>query len=101
MIELDGELQITGAEGDAIRLVGEGSRLRAEVGAVTAVRPTLRLASSGVTLARRLAKVLAQRNLTLLVTRSGVPVIELGAQARGGIVERLFGMPRVRLFRRK
>ena len=94
-------LEITGAEGESIALVGEGSRLRAEIGTLSTGRPTLRLASSGLILVRRLAKLLARRNVTLLITRFGVPLIELGAEARGGLAERLFGMSRVRLFRRK
>ncbi len=101
MLELDGKLQITGTEGEAIVLFGEGSRLRAEIGSLSAPRPTLRLARSGAKLVRRLSKVLARRKLTLLVTRSGVPLVELGSEVRGGLAERIFGMSRVRLYRRK
>ncbi len=101
MLEVDGTLQISGTEGESIALVGEGSRLRAEIGSLSAGRRNWRIVGSGFILVRRLAKALARRNLTLLVTRSGVPFIELGAEARGGFAGRLFGMPRVRLFRRK
>lgn len=101
VLELDGKLQITGTEGEAIVLFGEGSRLRAEIGSLSAPRPTLRLARSGAKLVRRLSEVLARRKLTLLVTRSGVPLVELGSEVRGGLAERIFGMSRVRLYRRK
>jgi hypothetical protein len=101
VLELEGLLRITGEKGETIDLTGEGSRLRADIGSLSVRRPTLRLVRSSLVLVRRLARLLTQRKLTLLVTRAGDPLVELGAQARGGVVERLLRMPRVRIFRRK
>jgi len=101
VLEVDGSFELTGSNGESIALIGEGSRIRADIGSLSTGRPTLRLVRSGVIFLRRLAKLLARRNLTLLVTRSGVPLIELGAAARGGFAARLIGLSRVRLYRRK
>lgn len=101
VLEIDGMLQITGTGGESIAVSGEGSRIRADIGSLATGRPTLRLIGSSLVLARRLAKALARRELTLLITRSGTPLIELGSAARGGFLERLLRMPRVRLYRRK
>jgi hypothetical protein len=94
VLELEGLLRITGEKGETIDLTGEGSRLRADIGSLSVRRPTLRLVRSSLVLVRRLARLLTQRKLTLLVTR-GVHAI------CGGVVERLLRMPRVRIFRRK
>ena len=101
MVEFDGLIRITGQGGESIDVTGEGSRLRADVASFSVGRPTLRLVSSSFGLVRRLARVLTRRKLTLLVTRSGEPFVELGAEARGGVAERLLRMPRVRIYRRK
>jgi hypothetical protein len=99
-LEIDGLLHITGEFGERIDLLGEGSRLRAEIGSSRVRRPTLRLLRSSVVFANRLAGVLARQDLTLVVTRRGKPLVELGAGVRGGIAERFLRMPRVRIFRR-
>ena len=100
MLEFEGELQITAQDGGSIDVSASGSRVRAEIGTFSLGRPTLRLVTSSVVLARRLATVLERESITLVITRDGKPVAELGAGVKGGLAARLFRMPRVRMHRR-
>ena len=101
MVEFDGLVRLTGEGGESIDVTGDGSRLRADIGSVSVKRPTLRLVASSFVLVRRLARLLTRRKLTLFVTRSGEPLVELGAETRGGVAEQLLRMPRVRFYLRK
>ena len=51
-------------------------------------------------LARRLARELDARGLTLVVTRNGAALAELGAGVRASPLARLFGLAHVRLPKR-
>ena len=101
MLEIEAALEITTSDGRTIELNAEGSRWRAEIGSLEVRRPTLRLVRSSFTLARRLSRLLAAQNMTLVVTRSGLPLAELGAGISGGPVAKLLGASRVRVYRRK
>ena len=79
-----------------IEVTADGPRVCAEIAALDGVRPTLRMATSGIVLARRLSRVLDRSELTLVITRNGKPLAELGAGVRGGRLARLFGFSRVR-----
>jgi hypothetical protein len=100
VLEIEAALEITSADGATIGLVADGSTWRAEIGSLEIRRPTLRLVRSSFTLVRRLSRILAARHLTLVITRSGRPVAELGAGVAGGLAARLLGASRVRVFRR-
>jgi hypothetical protein len=99
-LNVEGRLDIAGEGGERIDVFAAGSVLRAEVGSYPVRRPTLRLVRSSMVLARRLSIVLEAQGLTLVVTRAGKPLAELGAGVMGGIAARMLRMPRVRLFRR-
>ncbi len=98
-IELEGNLQLE--LGDArVEISAAGARVRAEIGDLEPRPRSLRQAASYVTFARRLSRLLDLRGLTLAITKNGAPFAELGAGVRGGPLERLFGLPRVRAARR-
>lgn len=99
-LELEGDLEFTAENGHRIALSAHGSNVRLELGPVPGQRTTLRLLRSSVTLVRRLSRVLQNRSLTLVITREGEPLIELGTGVTGQAVARLFGMSRVRFYRR-
>jgi hypothetical protein len=99
-----GGLEVTGSvtltvDGRTIEVTGTGTRVRAEIGGLDAGRPSLRLATSGYALARRLSRALDARALTVEITRDGRTVAELGAGVRGGTLARLLGIARVRIVR--
>jgi hypothetical protein len=100
VLEIEAALEITTADGRTIELNAAGSRWRAEIGSLELRRPTLRLVGSSLTLVRRLSRVLAAQNVTLVITRSGRPLAELGAGVSGGPVAKLLGASRVRVYRR-
>ena len=100
-LELAGELVLTAETGRTIALTANGSRVRLEVGDVPKRRTTLRLLRSSLTLARRLSRALHDRSLTLVVTRDGEPLFEIGTGVTGGLLARLLGIACVRLYRPK
>jgi hypothetical protein len=98
-LELTGTLQLS-LDDVTIDVTAFGSRVRVEIGDFEPGRPTLRLVRSTSTLARRLASALDARRLTLVITRHGKPLVELGAGVRGGRLARALGFGRVRVHRR-
>jgi hypothetical protein len=98
-IELSGRVRLT-IDDRTIDVVADGTHLQAEIGDLDVRRPTLRLVRSGFQLARRLARTLDERKLTLDVTSGGRRVVSLGAGVRGPRFGRLFGLERVRMYRR-
>lgn len=98
-VEIVGHLELTLDDSSVIDVTAHGSRVRLEIGDLAPRRPTIRLVRSSATLARRLAKVLHARKLTLSITRNGAPFIELGSGVVGGPIARLFGLSRVRVHR--
>jgi hypothetical protein len=98
-LEIEGSLHVSLDE-RSIEIVAEGSHVRAEIAAFEVRRPSFRLLASSLSLARRLSRSLERRGLTLTVTRDGKPLAELGSGVRGVGVARLFGLSRVRVFRR-
>ncbi len=101
MLEIEAALEITTAEGRTIELSAAGSKWRAEIGSLELRRPTLRLVRSSLSLARRLSRLLATQKMTLVITRSGRPLAELGSGVSGGPVAKLLGASRVRVYLRK
>lgn len=97
-LDFGGSIDIT-LDDRTIAITADGSRVHAEIAAFDGVRPTLRLASSGLVLARGLSRVLDRAELTLVITRNGKTFAELGAGVRGGRIARLFGLSRVRVSR--
>jgi hypothetical protein len=97
-LEVSGFLQVT-IDDRTIDVTAEGSRVRAEIGDMASGRPSLRLAITGFTLVKRLARALDDRALSLLVTRDGRPVLELGSDVRSGTLARIFGVRHVRIVR--
>ena len=100
-VEITGHLEIALEENRVVDVTAHGSRIRAEIGDLARVRPGIRLLGSGALLARRLARVLAARALTLAITRNGEPLVELGDGIRSHPLARLVGLARVRVHRRK
>lgn len=99
-VEITGHLEIALEDRGIVDVTAHGSRIRAEIGDFTLARPGLRLVRSSALLARRLARVLAARALTLAVTRRGEPLVELGAGVEAHPLARLIGWARVRVHRR-
>lgn len=97
-LEVSGFLQVT-VDDRTIDVTADGSRVRAEIGDLASGRPSLRHALSGLTLARRLSRLLDESAITLLVTREGRPIAELGSGVRGGALARFLRVPRVRIVR--
>ena len=97
-IDVVADLRIT-IDDRAIDVTADGSSVRAEIGNLAAGRPTLRFALSGLSLARRVSRALDGAALTVVLTREGRPVAELGANVRGGVLARLLRIPNVRLIR--
>ena len=100
MLELDGTLQITAPDGLRVDVSATGATVRAEIHSLALRRPSLRLVRSSLVLARRVARMLDRQKLTLILTRDGKPLAELGAGVRGGLGARLLGLSRVRFYRR-
>ncbi len=98
VVEVSGALHVTLDE-RTIEVTADGSRVRAEIGDIATGRPSIRLAASSFVLARRLSRSLDRSALTLVITRAGVEVAELGAGVRGGRLARFLGMPNVRVRR--
>jgi hypothetical protein len=95
-LELSGALEVS-LDDRTIAVTGSGPWVRAEIAALDGVRPTLRMARSGLVLARRLSRALDRAELRLVITRNGRTLAELGAGVRGGRFSRLFGLSRVRI----
>ncbi|MBD5653857.1 MAG: hypothetical protein IAI50_01600 [Candidatus Eremiobacteraeota bacterium] len=100
VVEISGSLQLSIDERE-IDVTAFGSRVRVEIGDLAPARPTFRFVRSTSQLARRLARALNERRLTLVVTRHGSPVVELGSGVRGGALARILGLGRVRVYRRR
>jgi len=98
-VEISGALQLE-LDGRRIDVAATGSHVSAEVGRLRAPRLSLRLISSSITLARRLARALDESGLTFTVTRAGRPMLELGAGVRSRGIAKLFGFRHVRIYRR-
>lgn|GEM_PF-3513531 len=98
-LDLSGRLQV-GVDDRTFELTASGSSVRLEIGDFAPSLRSLRFVRSGGTLARRLGRVLAARAVTLVVTRNGRPIVELGAGVRSGRFARLLGFANVRLVRR-
>jgi hypothetical protein len=95
-LEVVAALQMT-VDDRTIDLTADGSLVRVEIGDLAIGRRSLRLATSGYVLARRLSRVLVASQMTLRVTRHGRRIVELGAGVRGGALARLLGISRVRI----
>ncbi len=100
-VEITGHLELTLDDSATIDVTAHGSRVRLEIGDLGPRRPSLRLVRSSATLARRLARVLHARRLTLSITRHGAPLVEIGSGVVGGPIARLFGLSRVRVYRKR
>jgi len=99
-LHFDGNLQISDGRRE-YTVVGSGTGLRAEIGDLrTDVFSLLRMGVS-VQRARRLSRELVRRGLTLVITRKGIPVAELGAGVRAGFLARLIGFPHLRFFKNR
>jgi hypothetical protein len=95
-LEVTGSLTLTTLD-RRIDVTADGSRVRAEIGDLALGRPSLRRATTGYALTRRLLRVLDAASLTVDVTRHGRTVAEFGAGVRGGALARLVGLSRVRI----
>ncbi len=100
-VEVTGRLELTLDDAHTIDVTAHGSRIRAEVGDIGPKRPGLRFVASSAILARRLARVLHARTLTLSITRGGEPLVEMGAGVTGQPLARLLGLSRVRVYWKK
>ena len=97
-LEVMGALRLT-VDDRTIDVTAMGSRVRAEIGELPNVRPSVRLVASSFTLARRLSRALDATDLTLVITRDGRTVAELGSGVRGGALATMLGIARVRVVR--
>ncbi|GAC1398589.1 MAG: hypothetical protein NVS2B8_03020 [Vulcanimicrobiaceae bacterium] len=100
-VEITGHLELSLDDDRVVDVTGHGSRIRAEIGELGPKRPGLRFVLSSAMLARRLARVLHARTLTLSITRNGEPLVELGAGVSGSPLARLFGFRGIRVFGKK
>lgn len=96
-VEITGHLELMLDDDATIDVTAYGSRVRAEIGDLGPIRPSLRFVRSSATLARRLSRLLHARTLTLTITRHGEPFVEIGSGVNGGPLARLFGLSRVRV----
>jgi len=97
-VEITGHLELTLDDDATIDVTAHGSRVLAEIGDLGPRRPSLRLVRSSIELARRLARFLHARTLTLTITRRGTPLVEIGSGVRGGLLARVLGLSRVRVY---
>lgn len=100
-VEITGHLEVTLDDSATIDVTAHGSRVRLEIGDLGPRRPTLRFVRSSARLARRLARLLHERKLTLSITRHGAPFVEIGSGVVGGPLARLLGLARVRVYRKR
>jgi len=100
-VELTGRLELLLDDERMIDVTAHGSRIRAEIGDAGPKRPGLRFIRSTAILARRLARLLHARKLTLSITRHGEPFLEIGAGVSAHPLARVLGFSRVRMYGKK
>jgi hypothetical protein len=98
-LNVDGQLQLSNGERN-VTLTAEGSRIQAEIGDFPTDFFSLLRLGVNVKRARLLSRQLQALKMTLVITRDGVSLAELGSGVRTGPLARLRGLLRL-LFQKR